>query len=107
MPPKTTVPSDCWLAAPAPVAVESGTTPRMNAMDSHQNRPEAPPSRFHRRIDGGHAFRLQFARELYDQDLILGRQRDHKHETDLSIECALSVSGVIFLILELDRRTRG
>ena len=31
MPPKTTVPSDCWLAAPAPLAVTSGTTPRMKA----------------------------------------------------------------------------
>ena len=33
MPPKTTVPSDCWLAEPAPVAVRSGTTPRMNAIE--------------------------------------------------------------------------
>jgi hypothetical protein len=33
IPPKTTVPSDCWLAEPAPVAVSSGTTPNMKAIE--------------------------------------------------------------------------
>ena len=31
IPPNTTVPMACWLAAPAPVATISGTTPRMKA----------------------------------------------------------------------------
>ncbi len=33
MPPNTTVPIDCWLAAPAPSAVTSGSTPRMKAKE--------------------------------------------------------------------------
>ena len=33
MPPNTAVPSARWPAAPAPVAITSGTTPRMNAND--------------------------------------------------------------------------
>ena len=33
MPPKTAVPSDRRLAAPAPAATTRGTTPRMNAND--------------------------------------------------------------------------
>ena len=33
MPPNTAVPTDCFDAAPAPEAIISGTTPRMNAND--------------------------------------------------------------------------
>ena len=33
MPPKTTVPMACWLAAPAPEAPSNGTTPRIKAND--------------------------------------------------------------------------
>ncbi|MNI75670.1 hypothetical protein D3C73_1318450 [compost metagenome] len=33
MPPNTPRPTARWLAAPAPVAMASGTTPRMNASD--------------------------------------------------------------------------
>ena len=33
MPPKTTVPMACWLAAPAPPATMRGTTPRMKAKE--------------------------------------------------------------------------
>ena len=33
IPPKTTVPSDCWLTEPAPPAVRSGTIPEMNAIE--------------------------------------------------------------------------
>ncbi|CFO00475.1 Uncharacterised protein [Bordetella pertussis] len=33
IPPSTPIPTARWLAAPAPVAMASGTTPRMNASD--------------------------------------------------------------------------
>ena len=33
MPLKTAVPSDCRISAPAPVAITSGTTPRMKAKE--------------------------------------------------------------------------
>ena len=41
MPPNTPVPSACWLRAPAPDAIISGTTPRMKASDGHEDRAEA------------------------------------------------------------------
>ena len=50
MPPNTAVPSARRLAAPAPVANTSGSTPRMNAKTGHQDRPEPHPRRLDRRL---------------------------------------------------------
>ena len=88
MPPKTTVPRDCWLAAPAP----AGRHERHDAQDerdrSHHDRPKAPARGFDRRIDGRHALRLELPRELDDQDRVLGGERDHQHQADLRVEIA-------------------
>ncbi len=51
MPPNTVVPIDCRLAAPAPVANISGTTPRMKAKAVIRIGRRRSRRRFHRRVD--------------------------------------------------------
>ena len=51
MPPNTVVPIDWRLAAPAPVAIISGTTPRMKAKAVIRIGPQPQPRGFHRRLD--------------------------------------------------------
>jgi hypothetical protein len=64
------------------VAIASGTTPRMNAKDVIRIGAAgcAPPARRHRT---GSAFILALARELDDQDRVLGGEPDEHHEPDL------------------------
>ena len=45
MPPRTPVPSACWLFALAPLAITSGTTPRMKASDVVSRVHAANPSK--------------------------------------------------------------
>src|SRR4030088_490130 len=89
MPPNTVVPMDWRLAAPAPVANISGTTPRMKAKAvirmgrrrrrpasiaaSMMSRPSAPPA----------------LGELHDQDRVLGGKANEHHEADLRIDIDL------------------
>ena len=86
MPPKTTVPSDCWLAEPAPSAVKSGTTPRINAMEVIRI------GRKRRRVastaasTAGHSCRLELPGEFHNQDRVLGGKRNHQHEPDLCVQ---------------------
>ena len=48
MPLNTAVPSVCRISAPAPRAIISGTTPRMNAHAGHHDRPQPQPAGFER-----------------------------------------------------------
>ena len=83
MPANTAVPSDWRISAPAPVATTSGATPRMNANDVirigrsrvRAARTAASPAAC--------TLLLRLARELDDQDRVLGGQTDQHDEADL------------------------
>jgi hypothetical protein len=49
----------------------------------HQDRAQARAGGVHGRFAGGGAFLLLLARELDDQDRVLGRQADENHDADL------------------------
>ena len=83
MPPMTVVPRMRREAAPAPVAITSGTTPRMKAkavMRIGRRRRRAPASAA---STSGRAALVLGLRELDDQDGVLGGQPDEHHQADL------------------------
>src|SRR5216683_789667 len=64
---------------------------RQHAQDkrerSHEDGAEAGPRRLERRLDDRLAIEYApLARHFYDQDRVLGRERNQQHETDLSVE---------------------
>src|SRR4029453_1175494 len=87
IPPNTTVPMACWLAAPAPVATISGTTPRIKANEV------ITMGRNRRRVASTAASMMdrpipevEVAGELHDEDRVLARERDHEHQADLGVQ---------------------
>ena len=86
MPVNTVMPIDLRALAPAPVASTSGSDAEDEGERGHQDRPEPRPRRLDRGFDDRLALGAQFARELDDQDRVLGRQRDQQHEADLGVE---------------------
>ena len=93
MPPKTAVPSDCRLAAPAPLANISGSTPKMKAESGHQDRPQPQSSRLHRGLDYGQAFLATAFGEFNDQNGVLRRKPDKHDKADLRINVDLHARG--------------
>ena len=84
MPPATDVPTELRAPAPAPVAMASGKTPRMNAKEVIRIGPQPDPAGFHRRLDDRQAPLAQLLRELDDQDRVLGGEPDQHDEPDLA-----------------------
>ena len=86
MPVNTVMPIDLRALAPAPVAITSGTTPRMKANEviriGRKRARAASTADFDDRLAVG----AQLARHLDDQDGVLGRQRDQQDQADLDIE---------------------
>ena len=94
IPPITVVPMIWRETAPAPVAIHSGTHPRMNANDViriGRRRSRAPSS-------AASVKRLPFLefvlREFDDQDRVLRRQPDEHHQTDLRVDIVLDLDHV-------------
>ena len=83
MPLKTAVPSERRISAPAPVAITSGTTPRMKAKRGHEDRPQPQPRGLHRGLVAGPALLVQVPGELDDQDRVLAGQPHQHHQADL------------------------
>jgi hypothetical protein len=94
MPPKTTVPMACWLAAPAPPGDQEGDPPQDKGEGSHLDETEAPARGFHRGVDNGHAFPLQVPGKLDDQDGVLAGEGDHRHRADLGVEVGGECGGL-------------
>ena len=90
MPANTAIPMLTRAAAPAPLAITSGTTPRMKAKRRHHDGPEAQL----RALGGGihQAESLLFVvllGELDDQNGVLGRQTHQRHDADLDVHVVL------------------
>ena len=83
MPNNTATPTACRISDPDPVDTTSGSTPRMKANDvirigrSRSRQASMTASR------RGSALELDVARELDDQDGVLGGEPHQHHETDL------------------------
>ena len=87
MPANTAMPMLMRAAAPAPLAITSGTTPRMNAKAVIMIGPEAEPRALRGRVDQTHAFPLVvLLGELHDQDGVLGGQTHQRHDADLDVD---------------------
>ena len=93
MPPMTALPRICRESAPEPVAIASGTQPRMNANEVIKmgRRRRRAPSRA-ASCDGLVAFLKLHARELDDQDRVLRRKTDQHDETDLRVNVVVHVA---------------
>ena len=83
MPENTAVPSARRISAPGPVAITSGTTPRMKAKAviriGRRRRRQASTTA----STGVRPCCSACLRELDDQDRVLGRKADEHHEADL------------------------
>ena len=86
MPPKTTVPMACWLAAPAPPAVEQRHHSQDEGKGGHDDGPEAPPGGLNGGLGDGHALGVHLPGEFHDQDGVLAGQGDHQHQPHLGVE---------------------
>ena len=87
MPKNTPVPSECRLAAPAPLAMISGATPRMKAkevMRIGRNRSRAASSGG---IEHARAPVPELVGEFDDQDRVLGREPDHRDQRRPGSRC--------------------
>ena len=87
MPLNTLMPSDLRALAPAPGREDERQHAENEGEGRHQDRPEPEA----RGVDGGFENGLAvldaaLARDLDDQNAVLGRQRDQQHEADLRIE---------------------
>ena len=91
MPPNTVVPIDWRLAAPAPAANISGTTPRMKAKAVIRIGRSRKPPRLHRRLDDAEPLLAAALGEFDDQNGVLRRQADQHDEADLRIDVDLHV----------------
>ena len=89
MPPNTAVPSDCRLAAPAPVREHQRQHAEDEGERGHQDRPQPQPSRLHRRVDDRQAFLAPPLGEFDDQNGVLRREPDQHDEADLRIDVDL------------------
>ncbi len=85
MPPITPVPMARWLAEPAPLARNSGSTPRMKASEVITMGRKRRCAAVQRRFDRALALGLQVLRELDDQDRVLRRQADDGDQADLEV----------------------
>ena len=93
MPPKTTVPRARRLAAPAPEAPSSGTTPMMKAkevmmMGRNRRRVASTAASVMDRPPGA-----QLPGELHDQDGVLAGQGDHQDQAHLGVEVVVIAPG--------------
>ena len=86
MPPNTAVPSERRAAELAPVAITSGSHAQDERERRHQNRPQPQVRRFDRRIADRLACSWLSARELHDQNRVLRRQADQRHDADLRVD---------------------
>ena len=86
MPPNTGVPTARRLAAPAPVAMTSGTRPRMKAKLVIITGAEAQARALDRGLGDRLALLALLHGELDDQDGVLGGERDQHDEADLGVE---------------------
>ena len=86
MPLNTVMPMDWRAAAPAPLATTRGTTPRMNANEVMRigRKRRREPSSAASIIPS--PSRRSFLRDLDDENSVLGRERNQKHETNLNID---------------------
>ena len=89
MPPNTVVPIDWRLAAPAPDATISGTTPRMKAKAVMRIGTQTQAPRFHRGVDDAEPLLAAALCEFDDQNRILSGKADQHHEADLRIDVDL------------------
>ena len=83
MPKNTAVPSDCRISAPAPVAITSGTTPRMKAKDVIRIGRSRVRAAWTAASHGACALLLRLLGEFDDQDRVLRGQPDQHDEADL------------------------
>ena len=83
MPENTAVPSDWRISAPGPVAIISGTTPRMKEKAVIRIGRSLQPAGLDRRLGRRQAALLGLSRELDDQDRVLGGKADQHDEADL------------------------
>ena len=87
MPLNTVMPIDLRALAPAPLAITSGTTPRMKANDVMRiGRKRACAASTAASRMGLPSMRRTLAGDLDDQDGVLGRQRDQQDSADLRVE---------------------
>ena len=94
MPPMTVVPMICRATDPAPLAVQSGTQPRMNANDViriGRSRSRAPSSAA---STSGVPFSNSLLGEFHDQDRVLRRQADEHHQPDLRVDVVFDLDHV-------------
>ena len=86
MPPITLVPSACWLAPPAPVAIAIGSTPQTKARPVIRIGRKRKRAGLDRRLDQRLALRAQILGEFDDQDGVLGREADDGDQADGEID---------------------
>ncbi len=94
MPPITTDPSTCREMPPAPVAVHSGTQPRMKAKAVIRMGRKRRLRSGQRSLEQGCALVVLHLGELDDQNGILGRQADQHDQTDLGVDIVVELAEV-------------
>ena len=94
IPPMTVVPMIWRETAPAPAGDPQRHASEDERERRHQNRPQAEPRAFQRRIHQGLALFEFVLGEFDDQDRVLGRQPDQHHQTDLRVDVVLDLDHV-------------
>ena len=90
MPANTAIPMLMRAAAPAPLAMTSGTTPRMKAKRCHHDRAGNEVSRLRGRGYEAHALLLVILlRKLDNKDGVLGGESHQRDDADLDIHVVL------------------
>ncbi len=94
IPPITVVPMICRATAPAPLAVHSGTQPRMNAKRRHQNWPQAKPGSFERGVRQGLSLFVLVFGKFNNQNRVLCRQPDEHDQSNLRVDIGFDLDEV-------------
>jgi hypothetical protein len=79
-------------SAPAPLAVASGTQPRMKAKDVIRIGSQTQLGGFERSLDQPHTLLVFHLRELDDENRVLGRETNEHDQADLGINMVLEMS---------------
>ena len=83
IPLNTAIPSDRRISAPAPLATHQRNDAENERERSHQDRPQAKPRGFLRRVEHRFPLAVQLLGELDDQNRILASQADQHDQSDL------------------------
>ena len=94
MPPITAVPIIWRATEPAPVAIHSGTQPRINAKDVIKIGRRRNPGSLERGIGQWLSLLVLILGKLDDQNRILGGQTDEHHQPDLRVHIGLDLNRV-------------